>query len=589
MYNDDYQRRDPRADPPNKRYRRDDDADPTNPNPSLVVHIRNLNPKATEADLLEALSSFGPIAYATCIPYSRMALVEFEDIESAKACVHYAQSSQINVGGQVAQFNFSTSLCIERMGFEQANPNKVLVLTVLNAVYPIDADVIHQICRPHGDVVRIAVMHKPTIVQALVEYPNSEVAKSAKHAMNGADIYSGCCTLKVEFARPDTVRVTRQDKDQRDFTLPQTIVDMDGPSRKPLIEDGPITDPYYANARNDYGIDRDDRYNHSVPQQYPPSDYPQHQPRGGREYDDRFDNGQPTQGGPGCVMMIYGLDHEKINCEKLFNVLCLYGNVLRISFMRTKTETGMIEMGQSRERQNVLDYLGNFEMFGLTLEFKPSHQECVHTLRDPFNLPDGSPSFRDFTSSRNQRFSTPEFAQKNRIVAPTNVLHWFNAPGTMDEETLTKMIAEKTEHKALKIEIFPSRNERSAAGTAEFENVQIANEVLALVNHTPVDSPYGSAPFIVKWAYATPRRWEGSEAPPPRQPIKRRFEDDDRRSEHIQPAERTFRRDFDSSRGGGFRGGFRGGSRGFAPRGRGSYSDRGSFRGSSRGRFNNDY
>lgn len=164
--------------------------------------------------------------------------------------------------------------------------------------------------------------------------------------------------------------------------------------------------------------------------------------------------------------------------------------------MRSKVETGMIEMGKSDERQNVLDFLQGVELFGLKLEFKPSHQEGVHHLRDPFLLPDGSPSFADFSSSRNQRFSTPEFASKNRIVFPTNVLHWFNAPGTMDEAAIRQMIADKTNHTPVKIDVFPSRNERSAAGTVEFATIEAANETLALVNHQPVDSPYGSVSTV---------------------------------------------------------------------------------------------
>lgn len=44
-------------------------------------------------------------------------------------------------------------------------------------------------------------MIKRNMVQALVEYDTIESARKAKHAMNGADIYSGCCTLKVEFAK----------------------------------------------------------------------------------------------------------------------------------------------------------------------------------------------------------------------------------------------------------------------------------------------------------------------------------------------------------------------------------------------------
>jgi hypothetical protein len=34
-------------------------------------------------------------------------------------------------------------------------------------------------------------------------------------------------------------------------------------------------------------------------------------------------------------MMVYGLDPEKSNTEKLFNIFCLYGNVLRVSAITT--------------------------------------------------------------------------------------------------------------------------------------------------------------------------------------------------------------------------------------------------------------
>lgn len=31
-----------------------------------------------------------------------------------------------------------------------------------------------------------------------------------------------------------------------------------------------------------------------------------------------------------CVAMVYGIDHVNWNCDKIFNILCLYGNVLRV-------------------------------------------------------------------------------------------------------------------------------------------------------------------------------------------------------------------------------------------------------------------
>lgn len=51
-----------------------------------------------------------------------------------------------------------------------------------------------------------------------------------------------------------------------------------------------------------------------------------------------------------------------------------------------------------------------------------------------YGLEDGSCSYKDFSGSRNNRFSTPEQAAKNRIQHPSNVLHFFNAPLEVTEE-----------------------------------------------------------------------------------------------------------------------------------------------------------
>ncbi|PIO59060.1 hypothetical protein TELCIR_19490, partial [Teladorsagia circumcincta] len=63
------------------------------------------------------------------------------------------------------------------------------------------------------------------------------------------------------------------------------------------------------------------------------------------------------------------------------------------------------------------------------------HGEVV-TEKVPFNLPDGSPAFRDFSMLALQRFSTPDAAARNRLIFPTKVLHWYNAPVEMDEQKI---------------------------------------------------------------------------------------------------------------------------------------------------------
>lgn len=54
-------------------------------------------------------------------------------------------------------------------------------------------------------------------------------------------------------------------------------------------------------------------------------------------------------------------------------------------------------------------------------------------------MPDGTPSYADYSRSRNHRFTTPQLAAKNRLAKPSNQLHWYNTPTTMTEERLKQV------------------------------------------------------------------------------------------------------------------------------------------------------
>lgn len=42
--------------------------------------------------------------------------------------------------------------------------------------------------------------------------------------------------------------------------------------------------------------------------------------------------GGPNNGPqPGSVLLVYGLASGKWNCDKLFNIFCIYGNVVNVS------------------------------------------------------------------------------------------------------------------------------------------------------------------------------------------------------------------------------------------------------------------
>ncbi|TKR73092.1 hypothetical protein L596_020443 [Steinernema carpocapsae] len=206
---------------PRAYYKHDENSNSVSAEPSIVIQVRDMNPRATEADLLEALSPFGIVSYATCVPNKRMALVEFEDIQSARCCIDFVREplNRINVFGRPVKFNFSTSQRIARHGLESEKPNHVLVLSIYNAVYRIDASTICEICESHAKPKRIVIIRRQ-LLQALVEFADAQNAKMVKNAINGADIYKGCCTIKAEFSHAEAVTINCQDADHVDYTIP---------------------------------------------------------------------------------------------------------------------------------------------------------------------------------------------------------------------------------------------------------------------------------------------------------------------------------------------------------------------------------
>ena len=119
---------------------------------------------------------------------------------------------------------------------QNLRPNHIVLLTVLNAQYPIDVQIISKVTQPIGKVLRIVVFKRGNIVQSMVEFDDIQIATAAKNQLHGCDIYSGSCTLKVEFAKTDRLNVKRNDDMTWDYTdesaLPQGSFEESGQERE---------------------------------------------------------------------------------------------------------------------------------------------------------------------------------------------------------------------------------------------------------------------------------------------------------------------------------------------------------------------
>ncbi|KAL1765553.1 heteroproteinous nuclear ribonucleoprotein L [Sigmodon hispidus] len=131
----------------------------------------------------------------------------------------HGADNQIYIAGHPAFVNCSTSQKISHPGDSDNSRiiNSMLLFTNLNPIYFITMDVLYTICNPCVPVQRIAIFWKNG-VQAMVELDSGQSAQRAKASLNGADIYSDCCTLKTEYAKPAHLNVFKSDQDTWDCT-----------------------------------------------------------------------------------------------------------------------------------------------------------------------------------------------------------------------------------------------------------------------------------------------------------------------------------------------------------------------------------
>lgn len=415
-----------------------------------------------------------------------------------------------------------------RPGFEE-KPNHILLITVINPAYPITTDVIHTICSPSGKVCRI-VIFKKNGVQGMVEFDSLEAAERAKQSLNGCDIYSGCCTLKIEFAKPTRLNVYKNDNDSWDYT--NTTLGKPAVGDRPaLLQEPPRGYGPPGNGRGPppYDGGYDEGYMGRGPRPDPYGPPPARDPYGATSPSDRFgrdpyrgDGPPPVSsrgpgygpGGPmnppggnqqGSVMMAYGLNHEKMNSDRLFNILCLYGNITRIKFLKSKEGCAMIQMGDPLAVERAVSNLNGAIFFDSKLQLGFSKQAFLNDVQQPFTLPDGTPSFKDYMGNRNNRFTNPEAASKNRILAPSKILHFFNAPFGISEDEMKAVFEDKEVTAPSSVKLFESKNksERSSSGLIEFETISEALEGLALCNHVPISNPNGKFPYILKLCFSS--------------------------------------------------------------------------------------
>ncbi|GAA34297.1 Heteroproteinous nuclear ribonucleoprotein L [Clonorchis sinensis] len=597
----------------------------THPNCTIIAY--ELPDGCSENDLFAIFNQFGEIKHTKLVCSGKAGLVQFSEISSPTRLVHMAKINPFYIGSNHVCLEFSAEsiapLLVSQIDTGRPRPpseeqTKILLLDITAADYPITVDVIRSICQPHGKVLRIFIGKKniDRSVEALVELDTSEDARKVKEQIDGADIYYGCCTLKVTYSKISRVHVTKNDSESWDFScsgellnggsghrtllgygqpacsqtsqppVPASTVhpyssylpsseykpeinvtntpaaqvsppcppSLTPPAAAPALQPQPALPmpvvpqttppmPYYSMPC--YPVPQ--MYGPSPPITYmqPPycSSYatpvttsvtPSNKPAPKVLTDikvlptpppvhqvnsDGIGIGHATTASSapshrvskndcvfecveGVVIMACNLP-PTMNCDHLFNLLCPYGNIARIRFLKSRRGSAMVQLGTAEAAEFVHQYYNGRTVFGHKIRFSSSKQPQLVEYPNLGTLDDGSPVMKNYIDDPNNRFRNPAIAAKSRITAPSRTLHFFNLPLNISLQDVCRIFTDCGAVSPPRLLLFNQKpGQMTSLGLAEWDTLAEALEAMVLANHRPVHVSGLVNPFHLKLAFS---------------------------------------------------------------------------------------
>ncbi|KAF3701601.1 Polypyrimidine tract-binding protein 2 [Channa argus] len=165
--------------------------------PSRVLHLRQLPADVSEQEVLTLALPFGQV--------NKLITLKAKN----QAALQTINATEMHSG------NMTTG--VDGRGPARGQ-SPVLRIIVENLFYPVTLEVLQQIFSKFGSVLKIITFTRNSQFQALLQFSDPLHAQHAKAALDGQNIYNGCCTLRIDFSKLSALNVKYNNDKSRDFT-----------------------------------------------------------------------------------------------------------------------------------------------------------------------------------------------------------------------------------------------------------------------------------------------------------------------------------------------------------------------------------
>ncbi|KAK2818495.1 hypothetical protein Q5P01_024056 [Channa striata] len=418
--------------------------------PSQVLHLRQLPADVSEQEVLTLALPFGRVNKLITLKSKNQAFLEMGSEEAAVSMVNYYTSATPTIRNQPIYIQYSThrelktdNLTNQRAqvalqainattvhsgnmttGVDGRGPapvqSPVLRIIVENLFYPVTLEVLQQIFSKFGSVLKIITFTRNSQFQALLQFSDAGHAQHAKAALDGQNIYNGCCTLRIDFSKLSALNVKYNNDKSRDFTR----ADLPTGELEPAAF-GVALPPYGPAAFTPTFHQHTALSMAAVPGSLvsPPRVSLQMAP-------------PPVH----CVLLVSNLNPESVSPHCLFILFGVYGDVQRVKILFNKKENALVQMTDATQAQLAMSHLNGQRLHGNVIRVTLSKHPVVQLPRGGAGQEEQALT-RDFSGSALHRFKKPGSKNFNNIFPPSATLHLSNIPSSVSEEALKDLFS----------------------------------------------------------------------------------------------------------------------------------------------------
>ncbi|EER09567.1 polypyrimidine tract binding protein, putative [Perkinsus marinus ATCC 50983] len=464
--------------------------------PSKVLYVRNVPESVTEQDIIAYCLTFGRVVNILLLRDKRHGFIEFEDESSAIKCYTYYNANPLLITGHRLEFAFSgRSEITARRDPDSNPPNRILLFTITNLVYPVTVDVISQVMNKFGGLEKVIVFNRGNAVQALVQLADVDTANVAKEQLDGQNIYAGCNTIKVQYSSLPQLEVKHNNERSWDFTNPSLLPGgMEaGSGLTPLHQQqmlgGAAGGQSPANLMANFNYVQAMNALSQANLQNPSAAMA------------AAAAALQASMGAAPVVIVHGLNEQETRPDDLAALFAVYGNVVRVKIMFKARHTALVQMQTVGECHTAIAHLKGIRLHGnkLTMEMSKGGRELPPIPPPGAEQTEADRLSRDYTS-QSYLYARHRADQTSRPFPPSSSLYFSNMPhGTTEEDLRELLDASGCQYTGIRF-----LNEQHHMAIVQCISLDNAIETLCRAHAKPVGHP--PRPVRVGFGNTVPKR-----------------------------------------------------------------------------------